>query len=441
MSASMRRNACPSLAVPMPTGDGLLARINTVNGCISPCHLALIAETAGRHGNGVMEVTRRGSLQIRGLTEESAQRFSQEILSSGIDVRSGVPVETGPLAGVDPFELMDSRSTTDQIIDRIEEEDFRRLLAPKFSIVVDGGGQLSMGGVLADVRLTATETEAGAQWKVSVGGTMANARPVAITPNNCTIQLAVELLRAIAELGRSARGKDLSAERISQACRTVGVEEFGSTERQWAIVSRQSPDHQAGKLPVGFFRLRQNHVAVGTALPFGQATTKQIGRFAQTIQRMGVREIRLAFGHALLAICADDFTVSDIVKAAGETGFITDPNDPRLRIVACAGAPACTSATIHAKEIAAEIAGSATLPESGLVHVSGCEKGCSKPPSAAFSIIGTSEGARIVDGNTGVELDRVAEREVAAAFQRVMSRRDMGRETGSASAMRHGNSA
>ncbi len=27
MSASMRRNACPSLAAPMPTGDGLLARI------------------------------------------------------------------------------------------------------------------------------------------------------------------------------------------------------------------------------------------------------------------------------------------------------------------------------------------------------------------------------------------------------------------------------
>jgi len=441
MSVTMRRNACPSLAAPMPTGDGLLARINTVDGSISPRHLRLIAEAAERHGNGILEVTRRGSLQIRGLTEVSAPLFSQEILGSGINVRSGVPVESGPLAGLDPFELMDGRSTADQIIDRIEKENFRRLLAPKFSIVVDGGGQLSMRDVLADVRLTAVKTDAAVQWKVSVGGTETNARPVAIVPNDRTIPLAIELFRAVAGLGRAGRGKDLSAERISQACQAVGVEEFGSSERRWASADKQLDTPESPRLPVGFFRLKAGRIAFGMALQFGQATTEQIKIFSQTIEKIGIREFRLAFGHALLAICDDETTANAAKRAAEQIGFIVDTQDTRLRIVACAGAPACTSATIHTKDIATEIAARSVLPESGLVHVSGCEKGCSKPPSPAFSIIGTPDGARIVDGSSGVELDRVAEREVAAAFQRVMSRRDMGRETVSALAMRHGNSA
>ena len=417
----MRRNACPSLAAPMPTGDGLLARINTVDGSISPHHLRLVAEAAERHGNGILEVTRRGSLQIRGLTEESAPKFSQEVLASGINVRSGVPVETGPLAGLDPFELIDSRSTVGQLFDKIEKEDFRKLLAPKFSMVVDGGGQLSMTDVLADVRLTATETEVGAQWKVSVGGTETNARPVAIVPNDRAISLAIELLRAVVELGRAARGKDLSAEKISQACQAVGVEEIGSPERRRASADKQLDTPESPRLPVGFFRLKASRIAFGMALPFGQTTTEQIKIFSQIIERMGIRELRLAFGHALLAICDDETITNAAKRAAEQIGFIIDPQDARLRIVACAGAPACTSATIHTKDIATEIAIRGVLPESGLVHVSGCEKGCSKPISPIISIIGTHDGARIVDDATGTELCRVAEREVAAAFQHVMS--------------------
>ena len=73
------------------------------------------ANRPARHGNGIMEVTARGSLQIRGLTAESAPLLAAEVDALGIAVRTGVPVETGPLAGLDPEEIADPRPLAERI--------------------------------------------------------------------------------------------------------------------------------------------------------------------------------------------------------------------------------------------------------------------------------------------------------------------------------------
>ncbi|HXV30232.1 MAG TPA: precorrin-3B synthase, partial [Sinorhizobium sp.] len=59
----MRRGACPSLAKPMQTGDGLLARLRPAKGRMTPAELRTIATLAERFGNGILEVTARGNLQ------------------------------------------------------------------------------------------------------------------------------------------------------------------------------------------------------------------------------------------------------------------------------------------------------------------------------------------------------------------------------------------
>ena len=68
--APPRRGACPGLSAPMQTGDGLLVRLLPL-GTISLRAFADLCRAARTHGNGIVEVTSRGSIQVRGLSAAS----------------------------------------------------------------------------------------------------------------------------------------------------------------------------------------------------------------------------------------------------------------------------------------------------------------------------------------------------------------------------------
>ena len=204
MNAFSRRGACPALSKPMQTGDGLLVRLNPVAGGLPPKSLIDLGESALRHGNGIMEVTARGSLQIRGLTAESARRLAAEVDAFGIAVRTGVPVETGPLAGVDPQEVADPRPLAERIRATAEEAGLPPRLGPKVSVIVDGGGQLTMDAMTADVRLVAVRTNAGVRWNISVAGDGQNAKPLVLAEEEAARDITVAVLRMVAEKGREA---------------------------------------------------------------------------------------------------------------------------------------------------------------------------------------------------------------------------------------------
>lgn len=88
----MRRGACPALSTPMMTGDGLLARISLVE-AISPLELASICRLALMHGNGMIDISARGNLQIRGLTETSAPHLDADVRAMNLPLRDGLAVE------------------------------------------------------------------------------------------------------------------------------------------------------------------------------------------------------------------------------------------------------------------------------------------------------------------------------------------------------------
>ena len=202
MNARLRRGACPTLSAPMPTGDGLLARLNPVAAGLSPAQLIGLCEAASRHGNGIVEVTARGSFQIRGLSEATAPRLAVEVDALGIVVRAGVPVETGPLAGLDPDEIADPRPLADAIRNAIAAAGLEGRLGPKVSVIVDGGGAW-LDEVKADVRLTAFGDGA---WRLAMGGDAKSARVVGVLAEGDVPAVAVAVLAEIAKLGRQDRG-------------------------------------------------------------------------------------------------------------------------------------------------------------------------------------------------------------------------------------------
>ncbi len=86
-----RRGACPGLSAPMPTGDGLLVRLLPI-GTIPLAAFADLCAAARTYGNGVIEITSRGSIQVRGLSAGSAPRFAAAVAALGIAAQDGIPV-------------------------------------------------------------------------------------------------------------------------------------------------------------------------------------------------------------------------------------------------------------------------------------------------------------------------------------------------------------
>ena len=148
----MRRGACPSLASPMQTGDGLLVRLRPAADGLTPMEIEALAAAAAACGNGIIEITARGNLQIRGLTASTVPALAAAIGEAGIAIAEGVAIETPPLAGIDPDEIADPRPLASALRARIVCAQPALRLAPKLSIVIDGGGRFPIGEIAADHR-------------------------------------------------------------------------------------------------------------------------------------------------------------------------------------------------------------------------------------------------------------------------------------------------
>ncbi|OBQ74803.1 MULTISPECIES: precorrin-3B synthase [Mesorhizobium] len=441
MNAFSRRGACPALSAPMQTGDGLLVRLNPVDGGFTAKLLIALAESALRHGNGIMEVTARGSLQIRGLTAQTAPLLAAEVDALGIAVRTGVPVETGPLAGIDPREIANPRPVAERIRAAIEEAGLTQRLGPKVSVVVDGGGQLTLDEVTADVRLLAVRADKDTVWRVSVAGDGRNATLLAMVDAGAARDIAVAALRMIAEKGREAHARDLSERQMMSLAgwlRLTGLREappsvlpdISPTRGEIAHSRSPSPismaeeekptpelpispqvgemsgrtEGGASRSPIGLFNLAGHALALGIALPFGSMPAQKMIALAKSALTLGTTEIRLAPGRALLFLGQPPHANQSLQDTAAALGFVTSPTDPRTRVAACPGTPACASGRIATRDLAETIAAENADILDFILHISGCAKGCAHPGPAPLTIVGGENGAGLVVNATAKAL-------------------------------------
>ncbi len=382
MTAPHRRDACPGLSAPMPTGDGLLVRFMPAE-CIALDAFIAICAAARAHGNGTVEITARGSLQVRGLTPRSAPLLASAIAALDIAAVDGVPVIADPLAD-DPHAIIDSAGLAATL--RRAVADARLVLAPKVSVIVDGGGRLHLDALAADVRLRAIGFAQAPRLHVALGGDGGSAMPLGSIAPDTAADVVVRLLGAIAAQGRKARAADI--------LRTDGIGAFhsivdGDIDAAPALGLR-SPAEAIGPHP-----LRDGSVALGVALAFGHAHADALAQLAEIAAAHAVASGRPAPGRALLLVGVGHEDAASLTTAAERLGFVVRADDPRRRIVACPGKPACASGLIAARALATEIA--AHLPSrSETIHISGCAKGCAHPAPAALTVVGTERGCGIV---------------------------------------------
>jgi precorrin-3B synthase len=432
MNAPFVRNACPTLSRPMQTGDGLLARLNPVAAGIVPQAMIGLAEAALSHGNGIMEVTQRGSLQIRGLTPQSAASLAAEVDDLGIEVRAGIPVETGPLAGLDPEEIADPAPLAEAIRAAITKAGLEARLGPKVSVVVDGGGRFGLERVLADIRLDAVLSDGKRRWRLALAGDAASARSLGLVedPKSCVI----EILAAIASLGRKGRAKDwLHGEDWRSTLPPSVLPDISPTGREISScdlgdkpisprVGEMSGRTEGGAVPqtsqpFPITQLNDSHHALPICLPFGSIHAADLIHFLRSADSLS--EIRVAPQRRLLLFFPSQAAAEAARQHATEAGFITSPADPRARIIACPGAPACGSGEIPTREIARELARHAGwMPR---LHISGCAKRCAAPRHHGLTLLGEAGAvALMLDGDAPAFLARTSKNAAASGMAHVL---------------------
>jgi precorrin-3B synthase len=410
---SQLRGACPGLSAPMPTGDGLLVRLLPA-GTIPLDAFGKLCAAARAHGNGIVEITARGSIQIRGLSAASAPRFADAIAALSIAAADGIPVLSNALAGLDPQELLDAGELAAELRRALTRTSLTARLAPKVSVVIDGGGALDLDGIAADVRLCADTTNSGVALRVSVCGDGASAAELGTVAPSNGAETAVRLLEVIAQSGRAVRARDIVAANGTAALRAAIVD--------CLINAPPPPKSHKSTEAIGTYRLRNGTLACGIGLAFGHADAVALERLTDAARASGAVGLRPAPGRVLMVVGLTQAAASSFAATAENLGFIVRADDPRRHVIACAGAPICSSAHIAARAIAPRIAKivAPQLSAAFDIHISGCLKGCAHAKATALTVVGSPDGcALIADGSArDVPFATVGIDELPAAIER-----------------------
>ena len=390
MNAPRFRGICPGLSVPMPTGDGLLVRLRPT--APVPLHAMVgFCDAARQHGNGTIEVSARGSLQVRGLTSRSVPLFASAVAELGIAAHEGVPV----IAALDLISQVNAAHLASDLRRAIANA--RLALSPKISVVMDGGGPLHLDALSADIRLRTAAAARGSRsysrrFHLGLGGDGASATWLGSVAQEDMVGAILGILTIIGAHGPAARA--------ATVLRSEGAEAFRSVSAALIEPLPAPPPRMPAEM-IGVLSEHEGAVAVGIGLAFGHTHADALAEFVRLAARHGGQAVWPAPDRALLLIGVSAPDALSLTVAAEQLGFVERAGDPRRRIAACPGAPACTSGLIPARALASTLAPVLEavfrpVRNGVVVHISGCPKGCAHPMPAALTLVGTPDGCGIV---------------------------------------------
>ena len=160
-------------------------------------------------------------------------------------------------------------------------------------------------------------------------------------------------------------------------------------------------------------------IVVGAAAAFGEIAAERFQALIERARALGASGLRLTPWRAFLIAGLDREAASSMLGSIAGLGFIASADEPRLRIAACPGAPACMHGHRPVREDAARWAALMPKGEGVVLHVSGCAKGCARAAATAVTLDRDRGGLRSHSRRQGGRPARAArpvEREDRSSF-------------------------
>ncbi|MDB5657510.1 MAG: putative precorrin-3B synthase [Cypionkella sp.] len=345
---------CPGALRPMRSGDGLVVRIRPRAGRLIPDQARGIARLADLHGNGLIDLSNRANLQLRGVTDASHPALIDGLRALDlIDADAADEARRNIIATPFWTEADPTQRLAGQLADALTAPDAPQLPG-KFGFAVDTGAAPTLRDASADIWL-----ETGADGLL-LASHSERALPVLL---DTAVGEAIALARWFIEQGGVTEGRGRMAgllKRIPLPARF--------TAKRLAPTPQPRPGQTAqGRL---------------VAFEFGQMQAETLAALAD------LGALRLTPWRMLL--------IENLTDAPQIAGVITRADDPMLRVIACTGAPGCLQGHAATRPLARALA--PTLSET--LHVSGCAKGCAHPGPAPLTLTATPTGFAFIRNDT-----------------------------------------
>ena len=353
MTAWEIKGWCPGALRPMQSGDGLVTRIRPPLGRLLPQQAQAIAQASRTHGSGIIDLSARANLQLRGVTETSHPRLIDDLCAQGL-IDPDIETESLRNLIVTPFRDAETNALATTLTAALTRMPH---LPGKFGFALDTGPRPVLTDASVDIRV-----ERATDGRLIL-------RPDGHPLGQPVIDLAkdaVDMANWFVQSGGITNGRGRMAALIAR-----GTVPPGCTLAPADPLATPSPClHPDGAL---------------VALAFGQMR-------AETLQALA------ALGHEL---CPTPWRMLLLVGATelpAIPGLITDPTDPILRITACTGAPGCPQGLGDTRNLARDLA--LHLAPDQTLHISGCAKGCAHPSATKTTLTATGQGYDLIRNGT-----------------------------------------
>ncbi len=372
---------CPGVIDLHPAEDGWLARVRLPGGRATSGQLEAIAHVASR-GNGLVDITRRANVQIRGLAEGSGAEAASTLATAGLvpsttheRVRN---IAAGPLGGRHPAALEDTDAVVEELDRALCADDRMAGLPDRFLFGIDDGSNV-LHDLALDVALVAEQRDAFRLW---IAGSPTSALPSrdqapAVLLNAASAFLDVRVgARDSAWHVRELRD---GAASVAARCDATLVEPHG--HRPTLTISP------------GICRQRDGRAAVTALVPLGrldETTLTAVSRLTAELDR----DVRFSPWRTVSIVDIPAGEAEDVALALARVGLVTEPGSGWEFITACVGVGGCTKARIDVRTAVAQraaVRGNAAPPE----HWSACERRCGEPRAVAISVAAHDGGLTV----------------------------------------------
>ncbi len=430
-----RDDACPGTLRLHPADDGSLARIRVPGGLLTARQAAVVGRVAEELGDGRLDITSRGNLQVRGLEAGCGAELAARLRTAGLlpsDRHDRVRnVVASPLSGLDGEGYADVTGWVREL-DAVlcggtpaEHGELSGLSGRFLFALDDGRGDVATlgadvtliatpdGGALLRMAATACRADgAGADRRVvaddvaqrGAGGGGDTPRAVlwvrgGDAPRAAALAAAEFLTRARESGTRAWRVRELPAQ---HAVTAEGVAARLAAAGIDAVPQPDAPGPQTPQPPPapGLVTGPEGRHAVSVAVPLGRADADQWRLLTALASRSGADELRMTpwRGVVLPGLSPDD--ARDACSALSEAGLVTAPDSPWLGVGACTGRPGC------AKSLADVRADTARMVADTERGAGGTARGATGAKRRAGSTARGAAGAERVAGDTAPGDDR-----------------------------------